>query len=379
MRVLSSGTTRCSCITLSRFNDHKALAERIRAIWGSSGYSQASGKERLRARYEDDVLPVSHVRGEPDVPPLPDFDLIAPHIPKTIARVTEHNNNPVIVVNSDKDVEQERLDFDKTSTWRILVGGAKLSRGFTVEGLTVTYFRRATDMSASLTQMGRWFGFRHGYRDLVRLFIARRATFKRAEVDLYDAFGGVAMDEAAFRRQLERYAAWDGDHPRVVPAQIPPLVTQHLSWLRPVARNKMFNAVLEEQSEQPFTPAGYPNHVDSLKRNLDLWRPLIARADQPVSLSQGSSYPGEYPAYIGIATAAEVVDAIDASSYLPLYAERAVKPKTTFYRQLHQRWESEGLPSRHAPAHQRHRRDRWCRSEKHHLARSAFRSRWKLW
>jgi hypothetical protein len=317
-----------------KIDDHKALAERIRTIWASSEYSQASGRERLRERYDDDVLPVSRARVEPDLPPLPEFELLASYIPKTLAKVTEHKGNPVIVVNSDMDVEQERLDFDKTSTWRILVGGAKLSRGFTVEGLTVTYFRRATDMSASLTQMGRWFGFRHGYRDLVRLFIARRAMFKRAEVDLYDAFGGVAMDEAAFRRQLERYAAWDGDHPRVLPSQIPPLVTQHLSWLRPVARNKMFNAVLEEQSEQPFTPTGYPNHVDQLKQNLNLWRATIALAHDQLTLSQGASYPGDFDAYIGVVGAEDLVDAIDACGYLPLYAERAVNPKTTFYRRL---------------------------------------------
>ena len=147
-------------------------------------------------------------------------------------------------VNSDKEVEQASLDFDRTSTWRILIGGAKLSRGFTIEGLTVTYFRRATNMNSSLTQMGRWFGFRPNYRDLVRLYIARKARFGMKEIDLYEAFAGIAMDESAFREQLERYSEWDGDSPRVLPSQIPPLVTQHLSWLLPVAKNKMFNAVL---------------------------------------------------------------------------------------------------------------------------------------
>ena len=118
------------------------------------------------------------------------------------------------MVNSDKEVEQASLDFDRTSTWRILIGGAKLSRGFTIEGLTVTYFRRATNMNSSLTQMGRWFGFRPNYRDLVRLYIARKARFGMKEIDLYEAFAGIAMDESAFREQLERYSEWDGDSPR---------------------------------------------------------------------------------------------------------------------------------------------------------------------
>ena len=177
-------------------------------------------------------------------------------------------------MNSDKEIEQQILDFDHHRTWRILVGGAKLSRGFTVEGLTVTYFRRATDMSASLTQMGRWFGFRPGYRDLVRLFIARKAKFGKKEVDLYKAFAGVAMDESAFRDQLAMYAEWEGDKPRLVPLQIPPLVTQHLPWLRPTARNKMFNAVLEEQGQAVFKPTGFLTAASREGRS-----PMPPRAD----------------------------------------------------------------------------------------------------
>ena len=47
----------------------------------------------------------------------------------------------------------------------------KLSRGYTVEGLTISYYRRSARTADTLMQMGRWFGFRQGYADLVRLFI----------------------------------------------------------------------------------------------------------------------------------------------------------------------------------------------------------------
>ncbi|HBN6701044.1 TPA: Z1 domain-containing protein [Elizabethkingia anophelis] len=52
----------------------------------------------------------------------------------------------------------------------IAVGGNKLSRGLTLEGLTITYFLRASKMYDTLMQMGRWFGYRPGYLDLCRLF-----------------------------------------------------------------------------------------------------------------------------------------------------------------------------------------------------------------
>ena len=312
---------------------HAEMAEMVRSIWKQAKFSTPEGKQRLRALYESDVLPVSQARLEPDIPSLPSFEKLAAFLGAAIARITENNINPVIVVNSDKDADQQSLDFDRHSTWRILVGGAKLSRGFTVEGLTVTYFRRATEMSDSLTQMGRWFGFRHGYRDLVRLFIARQARFGKKTIDLYEAFESVALDEAAFRQQLGAYAEWDGDKPKVLPSQIPPLVSQHLPWLKPTAKNKMFNAVLIEQSEQPFTPSGYANHVDQLKDNLDIWRPLFAVANESVHLFDGGKWP-DFKAFIGIADAQSVVDAMEASKYLYLYGDRAVRPKTALYRRL---------------------------------------------
>lgn len=52
----------------------------------------------------------------------------------------------------------------------IVIGGDKLSRGLTLEGLTVSYFLRASKMYDTLMQMGRWFGYRPGYADLCRLY-----------------------------------------------------------------------------------------------------------------------------------------------------------------------------------------------------------------
>lgn len=52
----------------------------------------------------------------------------------------------------------------------IAVGGDKLSRGLTLEGLSVSYFVRTSKMYDTLMQMGRWFGYRPGYADLCRLY-----------------------------------------------------------------------------------------------------------------------------------------------------------------------------------------------------------------
>ena len=61
-------------------------------------------------------------------------------------------------------------DHRKEGLSVIAVGGNKLSRGLTLEGLTVSYYLRSSKMYDTLLQMGRWFGYRPGYEDLCRLY-----------------------------------------------------------------------------------------------------------------------------------------------------------------------------------------------------------------
>lgn len=65
----------------------------------------------------------------------------------------------------------DQLDF---SPLFIVVGGATLSRGLTIEGLISTYFLRSVSASDTLMQMGRWFGYRRGYELIPRLWITNR-------------------------------------------------------------------------------------------------------------------------------------------------------------------------------------------------------------
>lgn len=53
----------------------------------------------------------------------------------------------------------------------VYVGGDVLARGLTLDGLQVSYYARRAAAADTLLQMGRWFGYRPGYDDLVRLWI----------------------------------------------------------------------------------------------------------------------------------------------------------------------------------------------------------------
>ena len=56
----------------------------------------------------------------------------------------------------------------------IVIGGATLSRGLTIEGLVSTFFLRSVGQADTLMQMGRWFGYRKRYELLPRLWITEK-------------------------------------------------------------------------------------------------------------------------------------------------------------------------------------------------------------
>ncbi|WP_326694826.1 Z1 domain-containing protein [Streptomyces sp. NBC_01766] len=257
--------------------EHAALALRIQNMWHESGYQSAEGHARLSRLFRAEFQPY----GSDDLPNPASYEELKPYVYGARSRI-QKGGTPVIVVNGDKDSDfsQVDLDFDRTPhVWKILVGGTKLSRGFTVEGLTITYYRRTTQQADTLMQMGRWFGFRPGYRDLVRLYIGREEPYGRSQTaDLYKAFEAICRDEESFRAQLARYSELVDGKPQVTPAQVPPLVSQHLPWLRPAARNKMFNAELVEirTPGRPIEPAAYPTDSAAIARNTERWSPLFS-------------------------------------------------------------------------------------------------------
>lgn len=228
--------------------EHAQLGERIRGLWRQAGFGSPASTDRLRSLFDEDFAVVSCARQwEDDLPRPGSFDDVVPFIGEVLDLVMGDGADPVVIVNGDKDQQYKQVDFQRDRVWRILVGGTKLSRGFTLEGLTITYFKRRATQADALMQMGRWFGYRPGYSDLVRLYMAREVKGRGTTVyDLYDAFGAIMRDEEQFRDQLATFARIDEDgRPAVRPIDIPPLVFQQLPWLRPTGRNKMYNARLD--------------------------------------------------------------------------------------------------------------------------------------
>lgn len=69
---------------------------------------------------------------------------------------------------------ERELDYSKHEEHglcAIVIGGHKLSRGLTLEGLSISYFTRNSKAYDTLMQMCRWFGYRPNYDDLCRVYL----------------------------------------------------------------------------------------------------------------------------------------------------------------------------------------------------------------
>ncbi len=84
-----------------------------------------------------------------------------------------------IEVKAINSFTNDSLEYPKNSPKKIIaIGGNRLSRGFTLEGLTINYFTRVTNYSDALLQMGRWFGYRPGYLDCCKIFTTQDSLDK---------------------------------------------------------------------------------------------------------------------------------------------------------------------------------------------------------
>ena len=105
-----------------------------------------------------------------------------------------------IDVKAINSITKETLEYPKKTGKKVIaIGGNRLSRGFTLEGLTVNYFIRTTNYSDTLLQMGRWFGYRPGYLDCCKLFATQDSISKFNSTSLV-----IEELEGEFRKMEER-------------------------------------------------------------------------------------------------------------------------------------------------------------------------------
>ena len=119
----------------------------------------------------------------------------------------------------------------RDSGWTVIaVGGFSLSRGLTLEGLSVSYVLRRSMMYDTLFQMGRWFGYRDGYKDLCRVWMPEEA---------HGWYKHIAESIEELRDELVQM-----ESTRATPQEFGLKVRSHPNWLVVTARNKMGAGVI---------------------------------------------------------------------------------------------------------------------------------------
>lgn len=129
---------------------------------------------------------------------LPEWEDVVAVLPEVLADID------VRMINGAAKDALDYVENEGKGLKVIAIGGDKLARGLTLEGLCVSYFVRTSKMYDTLMQMGRWFGYRPGYIELCRLYTTE---------ELVEWFGHIADAAEELRQEFETMAA-SGATPR---------------------------------------------------------------------------------------------------------------------------------------------------------------------
>ena len=186
----------------------KLVSKRYGELKDEWRYQRRHGiRRRLEERWEQEFRPRLRIDGQVASTTFKEIEpCIGPFFESVYVRV----------INSSRP--GEILDYERDPGLKaIAIGGNRLSRGLTLEGLLVSYFVRSTPTYDTLMQMGRWFGFRSGYEDLTRIYMPSV---------LAGWFSDLALVEYELRQDIHVY-----EIEKLTPLQIGTRILRHPGML----------------------------------------------------------------------------------------------------------------------------------------------------
>jgi hypothetical protein len=168
--------------------EDRLLSLRYALRYGTGEHNQL--KKRLRRIWVDDYVPASLYWA--DQLQLPDWQDVEGELLGAAEKAV------VKVLNGQSDDALLYYENREKGVSVIAIGGDKLSRGLTLEGLSVSYYLRASKMYDTLLQMGRWFGYRPRYEDVCRLYTTP---------DLFDWYRQIATASEELRLDFDDMAS----------------------------------------------------------------------------------------------------------------------------------------------------------------------------
>jgi hypothetical protein len=236
--------------------DHlQLLKDRIRY-----GESNATAERELHSLWGDDFEATSAVFPA-DAAPAVSWSQVWAEIPSATEKIQ------VKVLNGNSDDALQYYEHRREGISVIAVGGTMLSRGLTLEGLTVSYYLRASKAYDTLLQMGRWFGYRPDYEDLCRLYTTSA---------LERAYAEITAADAELRREFDVMAALGA-----TPEEFGLKVRTSSAGLEITARNKMRRSQLVKVSYSGDIPetVNFDIRDTALKGNFTTLERFVGRLD----------------------------------------------------------------------------------------------------
>lgn len=265
---------------------------------------------QMRKLWDEDFVPARDKVAELSTPeelpaPMPSWDDVLAKLPDVLDDID---------VRSINGTAKDALDYATPGAALkvIAVGGDKLARGLTLEGLCTSYFVRTTKMYDTLMQMGRWFGYRPGYLDLCRLYTSP---------DLVKWFGHIADASEELREEFDFMAK-----AKLTPEQYGLKVMSHetLTVTSPLKMRNAQTLSLTYSGTRPQTILFHRNAAIQ-QANLDATGALVAALG--TTFVDAPKYPrdGEADSWPG----ARLWQDVDASHVLAFLAAYATHPNAT--------------------------------------------------
>jgi hypothetical protein len=250
-------------------------------------FNQGPLRDELRSIWEREFVPTTRqiideaaadltAYQDPDIQPLPweavEKELFATALKTEVRAVHGDTNQPGLSFHNVSPLDYAEAESEKPprSLSVIAVGGEKLSRGLTLEGLSISYYLRASKMYDTLMQMGRWFGYRPGYADLCRLFTSG---------ELVEWYRHITVASEEVRRDFERMVLLNR-----TPREFGLKVRTHPGVLKITAVNKFREHRLMQLSYSGELEQTRRLKIDErrFRQNLTALETLLAEAGAPV-------------------------------------------------------------------------------------------------
>ncbi|CAH1387186.1 Z1 domain-containing protein [Candidatus Nitrotoga sp. M5] len=234
---------------ITRGVDHEALLAELHSLWDNDFLPTCAEITSLLPEEECHTL-------------TPSWEQILAALPDVLSDID------VRMINGTAKDALDYAEHQGMGLKIIAIGGDKLSRGLTLEGLCVSYFVRTSKMYDTLMQMGRWFGYRPGYIDLCRLYTT---------VELVEWFGHIADASEELREEFDAMVESGG-----TPKDYGLKVQSHpiLMVTSPLKMRTAETLLLSYSGSLVQTVAMYRDPA-ILRRNLDATNRLISALGDP--------------------------------------------------------------------------------------------------